>query len=482
VSRAAGLSVWLLALLSAPVTAQAPEVDVPAVVDWAERMARVAQLPALAIVITDAEGTVAAVTVGESGGEAPLDPDSRFYIGSVTKTLTAVGLMRLVDRGAVELNAPLLRYMPELTFSDPERGAGLTVEHLLRHSSGLPTMVAFNRRVQQTGRIDHVRFFADPGQEVRYSSLNFQLLGMLIERVGGDPYAEFMEREVLAPAGMSRSTFGRTDEDLVQGHTYLFGFPVARDEPEYPELMVPTGYAITTPEDMAAYMRVYLNGGMGADGEVLSPEAVRAMATPPSGDFGVGLGWGVAGRWGSRALSHSGMTPGFYSTVALFPDEGIGITVMAARNAGPFLAAPDAVLEGLVLIVRGEEPEPYFPWERMIRYGLLVAILFDLWKTGRLWRAWSAMGRPPSVAHTRRVVGRLVLDLTLAVAIPLWIVLGLARLPIQGFLEFYPDFGIALIAFPALAIPAAVLRALTASRRWRQKAYAAGTEAAPAEG
>jgi len=448
-----------LALLPGRVFAQHLDLDVSRIVSWTAEMARAANIPALAVVVTDADETRGIATAGVSGTDRALNAGSRFYIGSVTRTMTAMGVMRLVDKGSAELDVPVTRYLPGLHFSDPERGGRVTVEHLLRHSSGLPTIWAFNRRVQRTGRLDHVPFFAAPGGEVRHSSLNYQILGMLIERVSGLPYDEFMEREIFAPAGMERTTARRAEaDDMVRGHTYFFGFPVGRSEPDYAESMIPAGYVITTPEDMAAFMRFYLNGG-----------TVRAKSSPG------------AVLTEAPTLSHSGMTSGFYSSVAIFPEEGFGVAVLAARNAGPFRPAPDDVLDGLVRIVRGEAPEPYIPWERIIRLGILVLILAGLWRTGRLLREWRGLGRPRSVGHTTPIIARLVLELTLSVGIPLWIILGLARLPIQAFLEFYPDFGIALLLVPALAIPSAVLRTLVKSERWRREGFG-GVSGTPAEG
>ena len=109
-------------------------------------------------------------------------------------------------------------------------------------------------------------------------------------------------------------------------------------------------------------------------------------------------------------------------------------------DAGPFLDAPRALLDGIVEIAMNREAPPYFPWERLIRLGILALLVGDLIRPFRLAARWRALGRPRAMAHTVPVIGRVLFDIALAAAIPLWIVLGLAKLPIQDFLEFHYSF------------------------------------------
>ncbi len=466
-------------LENARIVPRDPLLDASALREYVEDFRGRGQLPGIAVVVTDRNGPLFVETFGgaEVGGGA-FTTSSAVYIGSTTKTMTALGVLQLAEAGKIDLDRPVLDYLPSLDFPPGEPAGALTTRHLLTHAGGLPRMAAFQRRVQQEGRLDRVRFFADPGDRVEYSSLNFLLLGQLIETVSGQAYGAYMAEHVFGPLGMAATTVDRdaaATEGLAQGHTYVFGWPVARSEPTYAERMIPTGYVLTTAEDLGRYLSALLAASQGAGTAAVSPGVASLMATPRTGDLGVSHGWGITRLGGERALYHAGMTPGFHALLAVMPDVDRAVAVVSTRNAGPFLDAPRALLDGVIEITMDREAPPYFPWERSIRLGILVLLVGDLIRPFRLAAQWRALGRPRAMAHTVPVIGRVLFDITLAVAIPLWIVLGLAKLPIQDFLEFYPDLGVALILFPLLALPSAVLRSVVSSEKWRQEVAAAAS-------
>jgi peptidyl-prolyl cis-trans isomerase A (cyclophilin A) len=427
---------------------RAAQIDTAAITRWAQSMMGPGQFPAAAVVVVDAEGPLYMQTFGESGTDFPLTPDSRFQLGTAARLTTALAVRTLVDEGLVALDAPLKQYLPPLRFSDPGRGSRVTVGHLLRHSSGLPTIAAFNRRVQETGQIDRVPFFADPGTEVEYSGLNDQLLGALVEAVSGMPYPDFMAERVFGPAGMLSTSAVLAARGVVEGHSDVFGWPIPRDEPQDSDRVIPMARLVSTPSDVGRLLGRYL----------------RMEA-----NVGANTGWRVSGETGATLWAASGTAAGFYAGLTLLPDEGLGVAVLVSRNAWLFRAAPVALSDGVVQVVRGVEPEPYFPWERIFGIVLGLLIAGGIFETARLHRKWKSQQSPRRMAHTPMIVGRVILDLTLAAALPLWIIRGVAKLPIQEVLTFHPDIGIALILFPALAIPAAVLRSLVASEDLRQR-------------
>ena len=441
------------ATISRPATAPGAGIDTVAVTQWIESMMGPAQFPAAAIVVVDAFGPIYQRTFGASGTDEALTLDSRFYLGSSARAMIAQAVMQLVGEGLIELDSPVNKYLPDLRFSDPTRGDRLTVAHLLHDSSGLPAIAAFNRRVRRTGKIDHIRFVADPGAEVEDSNLNSQLLGAVIEEVSGISYPEFMDERVFGPAGMMNTTAERVGAEageLIESHNYFFGWPIDRDEASYPARAIPVGYLVSTPSDIGRYLQRYLGG-----------EAAGAA----------GIAWSFRERSGTEVWTDARMAPGSYLALAILPDQGLGVAVLTNRNAGPVMAAPSDLLNGVVQVVRGETPDPYFPWERAFRFVLLLLILRGIFVCTRVFRAWMSLGRPQAVAHTTSVGRRLVFDLTVVAVLPLWVILGLTKLPIQALFEFYPDIGVALTLFPLLAIPSAVFRALVKSEAWRRATF-----------
>jgi CubicO group peptidase (beta-lactamase class C family) len=440
-----GIALGSLALLTS-VSPLAAQLD--ALRDYVDGFRRTAQLPGVAVVVVDRNGPLFVETFGGTEVDgAPFTPRSAVYLGPATETMTALGILQLAESGAIDLDAPAIRYLPALDFPPGEPVDPLTVRHLLTDSSGLPTIAAFSRRVRREGRMDRVRFFAAPGEEARYSRLNSLLLGQIIEAASGRPYGTYMRERVFSPLGMSRTTADRDGLErsgLAQGHTYFMGWPIARTEPAYADRMIPTGYVITTADDLGRYLSALL-----------------------AASDGVGPGWEITRRAGERALYRAGTTPGFYAALAVLPDVDRAVAVLATRSAGPFLDAPGELLDGVLEIALGRSPVDYFPWERILRLGLIVLIVAGLVRLFRVASAWRALGGPRALAHTSPILGRVVLDLALAAAVPLWIILGLVEMPIQAFLERYPDLGIALILLPVLVIPDTVLRSLVTSERWR---------------
>ena len=177
---------------------------------------------ALAIV-QDAEVTYArgfGVTSVEDAG-LPVTPHTLFCIGSISKTLTATLVMRLVEHGKLDLDAPVVTYVPGFTFSDPELGKAITLRHVLSHTTGLPSAGKdFGPRDPDALRrfvwdeIPRYGFVAEPGKVHLYSNTVIVLAGYLAEVVAGKYYDQLVHELIFEPLQMRRSTFDRTVADL----------------------------------------------------------------------------------------------------------------------------------------------------------------------------------------------------------------------------------------------------------------------------
>jgi CubicO group peptidase (beta-lactamase class C family) len=441
--------------------------DLPAYVDsFIER----AHIPAAAVAVVEGDRVRFLRAFGrDARSGAPVTPDSRFYIGSCTKTLTAFAVVQLADRGQLDLDAPLRRYLADFSLGDPALAAKVEVRHLLSHTSGIGTRSAFDHDAQWKGRFDHLDFRHAPGQVVDYSSLNFLLLGQLIERVSGMSYAEYTRRHVFEPLGMSATMASREEAEkagLVQGHTYFFGWTVPRAEPPYSRLMVPAGYVVSTARDLAAYLSFLLDRGRQERMRALSPAAVDLMLRPwRGGATGAALGWGVGTWHGEKRVAHAGMTPGFAARLALLPERGVGAAVLMARNAGPFLPADADLLEGVLQHAAGRPhtaPRPREWWVRLAMLALAAWALVSVAVEG--WRYRTA-GAPLRVPQPTRVWLRAGLKIALHLGAALLILHKVAEISLAGLLEFYPDLGLLLIGGTAAGVVEAALRALRFSTR-----------------
>ncbi|MEO8140183.1 MAG: serine hydrolase domain-containing protein [Gemmatimonadota bacterium] len=227
-------------------------------------------------------------------------PDSTLWdLASLTKVVGTTGaIMRLVEDRRIELDTPVVRYLPR--FSGGDRGR-VTVRMLLDHSSGLPSYVEFFKlaptRDSAISLLYATPFRRKPGTAAEYSDLNFLLLGLLVERVSGEPLDGFVERNVLAPAGMRqaryrppRSVAARTAPSSQRG-----GRPVCCvvNDQNAARIGGAAGHAglFSTGSDLARYARLWLNEGALDGHRVFLSGTIRAFLSPDSAGATRLLGW-----------------------------------------------------------------------------------------------------------------------------------------------------------------------------------------------
>jgi CubicO group peptidase (beta-lactamase class C family) len=295
-----------------------------------------AGIPGAAVgVLYRGEAYVAGYGVTNVDYPQPVDADTLFQVGSLTKTFTMAAAMRLVDQGRLDLDTTIRRYLPDLQMCDPEVAARVTLRHLFTHTSGLPT----NNFAAMGGGDDALaRFVAEEvpreplilplGLYPSYSNIGLSLAGRVIEVVGGRPY-EVMIRELLfEPLGMSRATFFAEDAILAAttvGHTVLDGQPYVRHPWAMSRPSRPAGGIVASVREMLRYARFWLNDGVGPDGaRLLSPEALVQIGTQqarqPEDLLTLGLSWVLTDVDGVPVWMHDGSTFGQNSRLYIVPE------------------------------------------------------------------------------------------------------------------------------------------------------------------
>jgi CubicO group peptidase (beta-lactamase class C family) len=226
----------------------------------------------------------------------------------VTKSFTALGLLRLVDQGLLDLDAPVLDYIPELALTQSAEWLPLlTVRHLLTHSSGLPYVGADNRWPDHSDAVldsyfmspefaDTYNFMFPPGRLFYYSNHGFDLVGLVIERVSGRPYADYMREQVFQPLGMTDATL--RPEEVEAAGDYAWGPWWDEGWAEFPTESAPwqrpCGLAYASLRDLVPFAKFLMDG----DGSVLSPELHAEMTSPQMNThvYGARLQYGL-GTW-----------------------------------------------------------------------------------------------------------------------------------------------------------------------------------------
>lgn len=302
------------------------------------------------------------VTSVEDGG-LPVTPLTLFRIGSVTKSMTATAVMRLVELGLIELDRPISEYAPWLTFSEKGAAQRITLRMLLSHSAGLPTShTPFGRReaegleayVRQD--VPDYRFIAPPGLLYSYSNPGIRIAGYLAQSVSGRPYTALMQDLVFDPLEMQRTTFDPTvamtyplaqSHDLDDDGHLTVRHHYADDTGGYP-----SGSAISTVLDLTHFAIMQMNHGRFRDRQVLTPESVAEMhriqaITYTSRGSGYGLALNVDVYKGIERLWHEGSISNFGARLVMMPESGTAVALLFNRAPG-FWAKAEAITDGVV--------------------------------------------------------------------------------------------------------------------------------------
>lgn len=275
---------------------------------------------------------VASWTVGSTNNGNPIDLTARFRIASMSKLLTSLALMRLVEQGLVQLDVPFAeQYVVDDTAND-SRFARLTVRHLLTHTSGLPGLRGsfFRGSVNDWHEAVEVAYdrdmLAEPGVQFFYSNANFVLLGALIEQKAGVPYEQAVHQLVLDPLGIVTAELVATEEQPAgdPGYVVLAGRL-------YMEALGPAGGWVMTATDAARLMAAYDP----TVAPVVSAETIAAMRTwggvqsdvPDKYQYGLGLMLVAPGTW----VGHTGTIESVRSFSLLLPN-GYAVSVLTSSE------------------------------------------------------------------------------------------------------------------------------------------------------
>jgi CubicO group peptidase (beta-lactamase class C family) len=296
--------------------------------------------------------------------------------------------MQLVEAGKVELDAPVQRYLPWFRVADLQASSQITVRHLLNQTSGLPMIAGMvnladlddrpDAAERQARSLSTVKLSHAVGTAFEYSNLNYNLLGLIVEAASGETYAEYIQRHIFAPLGMSHSYTSQASakqDGLAVGYRYWFAHPVAIPDLPIARGSLPSGQLISSAEDMAHYLIAHLNGGRYGEVQLLSAAGVdelqRAVAEQRVMGALVaayGMGWFVAKIGETTVVSHGGNVPDFSSYMAILPEQKKGVVLLV--NADPWglpFVLPE-VGDGVAALLGGEQPPP-------IRLGFLPCVM-----------------------------------------------------------------------------------------------------------
>lgn len=372
--------------------------------------------------------------------------------------------MQLVESGSVELDAPIGTYLD--VFEGNPEAAAITIRQLLSHTSGYSTHQgnqsqgdysrledALERRVRNVGAMT---LSHPPGTKWEYSNANYMLAGRLIEVVSGKSYDDYVNENVLRPAGMKNSFVGsgNLDPRLAKPHEpWLFSRRVIRAE-KFGRGSAPQGGIASTGGDLAIYMTIMMNG----EDDLISAESKALMMQPANeASPNYGLGWFVDPENGT--VGHSGLSPGYEAFATMIPLEQRGAVILSNAASGTGTGELYHLHNGFIERAIGVEydSERSGIWTLTVYLGFLIAPIAFI--AAMIW-SWAKRGVIRAKTGSMRLVSLwLPLVTTGALAAVVFYVLPqMVGAPIGAIRAFQPDFAFALVATGILGPAWALLR------------------------
>jgi CubicO group peptidase (beta-lactamase class C family) len=490
---------FLLSLQPAPALAEEPLSEIDSYIE--ERM-RELQIPGLAVAIVRGDEIVYSRGYGIAGPYGrPVTAQTPFLITSMSKSITALGVMQLIEEGKLRLDAPVQEYLHWFGVADSSASSQITVRHLLNQTSGFSELKGYQANLNRSSgegvleasvrRLRNSRLNASPGESFEYSNTNYDILGLLIQIVSGKPYESYIQEKIFSPLQM-QSSYTSLEEarrsGLSSGTITFFGKDLVYDRfMPYSRAVVPSAGLFSSAEDMARYLFAHLNDGRTPDGTaLLSPAGIAQLHTPGvqiNENVRYAMGWTVfpfpeAAPSGTEddvpiGLSHGGRWANYRSIMLLVPEQNLGVAVLMNKNEYRQGAAYDNIGWNTALLALGLPPlaEPqggnrFLSDTRYIVAVVLLLLLAGLIKSVR----W--LSRPFSPDPSRPVRWQFVLVLIVLPLLDLATAgyLLLVHLPQSSdslplVLNFEPDTGLMYLSLLVLTLGWGTVRTVLAGRK-----------------
>lgn len=330
-----------------------------------------AHFPATSITIVDKNDTLLSKTYGNCKS-----PDTPFLLGSVSKSFTALCVMKLVEEGRIDLDAYISTYL-----SKTHTNNSITVRQLLNHTSGLG----------EHQNAENYRIVNEQGTHV-YANVNYSLLGEIIERVSGKTYQEFVTENIFVPLNMTHTYADVKDAQnngLIQGYENWFGVNTKTNtkflDKDNAWITTPAGYLSSSTSDLGKYLQMYLNGGR----DIISQSSVHKMfyegiEVEADTPYSYGFGWNLidVAPLTEPVLRHSGLVETGMSVIYILPQSEIAFAI--AVNTNDYFVGKDMMDRmdwSVALMLMGQSPDKIGKNEYALKhllYDLIYLVVFAI--------------------------------------------------------------------------------------------------------
>lgn len=384
---------FLLTGIMSPAKSSAEE-KVTAMIDsYVEAYMEEHQVPGVSIAIVKENGDIYTKGWGVTGqSEEQVTPHTPFLLGSISKSLTALAIMKLIEDNVVNLEDRVVDHVSWFTLKDKQALSRITVEQLLSHTSGISTYTGLQLADRGAADLDaieqnvrelkNIGLTASPGESYQYSDANYLVLGAIIEEVYNQPFSEYMNDYIFAELGMKDAAADRnaiSENGYLAGYQSWFGMPKKSSVP-YDNGGAPYGYIAASAQDMARYVQ-FLMGDQ--DNSFLTKESLKQFLSPLTQSradryYGFGLMLTESDING-KMVWHAGSTPDSRSEFFLLPDKGWGGAILTNKNHILEESTLTGLRDGIIDILNGQEPiivEKPIPLLQLVVLGAAVLLVF----------------------------------------------------------------------------------------------------------
>lgn len=416
-----------------PVSQTTAKQDIKSTINsYVETFLKEHRIPGASIAIVHENDIFHSKAWGVTGdSEEKVTTETPFTLGSISKSLTGLAIMKLIEEGTVHLDDPVQKYIPWFNLRDKQAASQITIKHLLTQTSGISTYSGlsisdreskdFGAIKKNVERLSNDKLTALPGEKHQYSNANFLILGALIEEVTNQTYSEYMEKQVFLPLGMKHAAADHNmayKKGYVAGYQSWLGIP-RKSAITYDNGGAPYGYITASATDMVQYIILL---SQPESNHFLSENTMNLYVSPyvQTGEHRYyGLGVRITNPNSKEEIIwHSGSTPDSHAEVFFIPETGWGGVILTNKN---HILEEDALIhlkQGIINILNGEKPidiPKYNPTIQITVIGI-VCLLFIMF-IYLLTKAKSGIIRKRSIW---RISGIILLILSIAV-IPLLI-------------------------------------------------------------
>jgi CubicO group peptidase (beta-lactamase class C family) len=457
----------------------------PQVIDHfvARQMARHG-IPGMALAITKGDQVLHLQGYGSAGGGREVTSQTPFYLGSVSKSFTALAVMQLVEAGKIALDDPVRNYLPWFQVSGPGAPQHITVRHLLNQTSGLSRSslghVSLDREApmeQAVQALAAAQPVAPPGVEYHHFNPNYTTLGLIVEAVSGVSYEECIRLNVLNPLRMERTFTSRAEAEpagLSQGHSVFLGFSVPREQ-RHLSYDLPAGFISSTAEDMSHYLIAQLNRGEFEGRQVISPQGLAELHRPAT-EVGsqYAMGWERSSRGEIDIIQHDGSLEAFFASALLLPEQGLGVALLVNQTSLPHMAfAYDELEQGIVNLLLDRQPKSGLSTNAFY----VIVALFVLATVGMQARSLARLHRWRESAGDRRlsqlvpgVAWHLVFAALVLVVLPWYVIRAVGLIEARiAFFVYAPEVTLWLALLAVFSLLEGLLKARHVAQIWRSR-------------